>query len=267
MRKTFLRPKEVPLVSRKDLHDPWSHQRSWSSNSGRWPVDSHLLSTPASRTGVAGRVLLLGSRFQLLAVSSRRRYSRCSSPSTPEIWSSPSSLEICSSPSSAEICLDTVVALFPSSSPSGRPPRHTACSNFDLGRSGQRSWRDLVRPVSVISTVLRDDGRSNGEFGLESSISSLWPLRPFVLLASGRLAEGCRLLAPGLAVSVATSGFPLLAVRSVFPGEFSRLSISMGSGPRSSTSTGAVEDGVRWPWGYPSSGICEAGIKPVNREI
>ncbi len=162
----------------------------------------------------------------------------------------------------------------PESSPSfvsfGRSSRHTACSNFDRGTSGQRSWRDRVRPVSVIST--REPGRSFGEPGLLEVIPDNSPFvrdgadsRRGVLLsfagASSRRLPPARRFTPGLAARLYTSGLPRRAVRSVLPGEFSKLSISIGSEDISSTSTGA-EVVFRTCSGYPSNGILEAGINP-----
>ena len=91
----------------------------------------------------------------------------------------------------------------------------------------------------------------------------------FVLAgASSNLMPSTLLRGPGLGVSCLTSGCPLREYLSVLPGEFSRLSISIGSGPfsnsMSSTSTGVAELGrLGSGCGNPPMGICDAGIIPV----
>jgi len=140
-RNMFFRPKEVPFVSKKDLQDLDSHHLSSKDQSASEPEDSQVRSMEelSRGTGVVGLVLLLRCSLPTLEVS-LLMYSSCWVPMLIILSVSLSAL------------LDLFGLLLPSSS-FGRASRHTACSNFDRGLSGHRSWRERLRPLSVISTV------------------------------------------------------------------------------------------------------------------
>ena len=220
MRKSFLCPKEVCFVSRKDLHDPESHHLSSSLKSDKESEDNHLWSVSSIRTGVDGRVLLLYlSECKLRVFMSLFIYSVCSSP---RIIIRSVSLSVLPER------LSEVIGVNPSLVSSEQSSRHTACSNFDLGRSGHRSCLDLLRPDpdKVISTVFLEDGRSYGSS--TCPLSSLCPLRRGGACSSlvGVLLAGAssnlllaRRLAPGLSARLVTSGTPRRAVLRVLPGE------------------------------------------------
>ena len=181
------------------------------------------------------------------------------------------------------------VARLPAShhrSPSSERERHTACSNRERGRSGQRSCRDLkirpvrllhrcnfaaiellctavyinilhlVRPCNVISTVLE------GVVGRDSWFASV-----FISVMDLGTESGLFSTLPALRAAAARMSAGSLPRRRVLPGLLSRLSISItGSSSSSSTMTGAAELGCAGSLGSranPPMGIWWAGTEPV----